>query len=92
MRDLEGYGFISSLQTPTEAPSPLKVQRNIFNLHSIKNFYFIDTYLIHYCLTDVDDTEQDGMETEENIIGVDRVDSIRVSLKKLLLKGKSTAA
>lgn len=50
------------------------------------------TYLIHSSLAEVDQTQQDSMETEENIISSHRVDSIRVSLQKLLLQEEHTVA
>lgn len=49
------------------------------------------THLIHNSLDDVHQTEQDGMEAEEDIIGTDRVNSIRIHLQKLLLQGDNTA-
>lgn len=50
------------------------------------------TNLIHSSLDDVDETQQDCMETEEDIISTDRVYSIWVPLQKLLLQGSDTAA
>lgn len=49
------------------------------------------THLIHKSLDDVHQTEQDGMQAEEDIIGTDRVNSIRIPLQKLLLRGDDTA-
>lgn len=42
--------------------------------------YITDTHLIHSSLANIDQTEQDCMETEEDIISIYRVDSIRVPL------------
>lgn len=54
--------------------------------HWILNIHGLGSYLVYSSLTDVDDTEQESVETEEHIISTDWVYAIWVLLQKLLLR------
>lgn len=48
------------------------------------------THLVDGNLADVDQAEQDGVQTEEDVVGTDGVDPLWVPLQKLLLRGKES--
>ena len=57
-------------------------------LHHGRSILPVQTHLIDGCLADVEQAEQDAVQTEEDVIGTDRVDPLWVPLQKLLLQGK----
>lgn len=49
------------------------------------------THLVNCGLEKIDQAQQDGMQTEEDVVGTDGVDSLWVPLQKLLLQDKTSA-
>lgn len=69
--------------------SPLtSTQTHLLILLASVGTCFNVTNLIDCSLADVDQTEEDSVKTEEDIVGIDGVYSIRVPLQKLLLQGR----
>lgn len=48
----------------------------------------VQTHLVDGGLADVEQAEQDGVQAEEDVVGADGVDPLRVPLQKLLLGEK----
>lgn len=50
------------------------------------------TYLVNSNLAKIDQAQQDSMQAEEDVVGTDRIDSLRVPLQKLLLQEETSAS
>jgi len=66
--------------------SPAKWRRASWPYDCAQRVCLTDTHLKHSSLADVDQTQQDSVETEEDIVSADGVNAIRVDRQELLLQ------
>lgn len=52
----------------------------------------VKTHLVNGSLAKIDQTQQDSVQTEEDVIGTDRIDSLWVPPQKLLLQEETSVS